>query len=458
MKIIYFENKLYLISYPVTYVDYANMKLNNDEMQCILPKHFYREINPESKIQKDIISLYPYTPLQSYIYEIPVNTVNAEDIDICKSGTIKNICETIDLLHSKGYYHGDLFTNRILIEPDLNIRFTHCVNSGKLFEGFKEIKKRKVNHHLQTEKEISSDLLEFLDYYIFVRSLQDTVYMDVQTLIDAPYTKFIAMVLILHSTIFGDMNCLIFNAKFDYLASIVMQTPFTGNINVDKVMHDWNIMFHNIQKHNNKTNMWLSHTIYTDFEYMYKKYDRIYRGNDLKVNEFIKVEYMQSKCDYFDLYLDISDNDYRLTYDVSYYKLKRFPKDEERVLNVIDTIKELRTHNFFHGNLISDNILTHIVTKDVKLINCEYSKLLDVSNCVTKNDITLMLNEDDDLDKDFLFFYDVFMFVFSIYNKELKVITDFEDYIKAWTLIDKLTDYERGCFEVSVKNVKKLLE
>lgn len=459
MKIVYFNNNHYLISYPVQHVDYAIMKLNNDELYCVLPQQFYKEINPESKIQQDIIALYPYTPLQSYIYAIPSNTINAENIDICRSGAIKNICDAIKMLHDNGYYHGDLFTNRILIEPDLNIRFTHCVNSGKLFENFKEIKKRKVNHHIQTNKVITSNLLTFLDYYIFARSLQDTAHIDVHTMIDTgndSYNKFLAMTFVLHSTVFGDMNCLLFNAKFDYLASIVMQVPFTGNLIIDTIIHDWNLMFHTIQKHNNKTNMWLSNTIYTDFEYMYKKYDRIYRGEDLRVNEYIKVEHMQNKCNSFDLYLDISDNNYRLTYDISYYKLKRWKNDEERVLNVINVIKELRTHNFFHGNLTSDNILSHITTKDVQLINCEYSKLLDISNCVTKNDITLKLIEDDNLSKDFLFFYDVFTFVLSIYNKELNVNTNFDDFNESWTLISKMSDYERQCFDLNVKNVVQI--
>lgn len=272
------------------------------------------------------------------------------------------------------------------------------------------------------------------------------------------YNKFLAMTCILHSTIYIDMEKCIFSAKFSYLSSIFMQVPFTGNIDIDAIIHGWNKMFYDIQKYNDCNLIWLSNTTYTDQTYMYKCYDRMYRGDNLLTNEYIKVEYMQTDISAFDLYVDISCNKYRMHYDINYYLLKRWKVDSERILKVIEMIEYLQSKSFFHGQLTSNNIMSHIMTMEVQIINCEHSKILDELNCMTKNDVTLELIENIDLSDNYLFFYDMFTFVFSIYNEKLVVETDNELFNTSWQLIKEMSEHNRKTFTMSMKNFDLLLE
>ena len=464
MKFLHYETKLYLLSYPLEPLNYAIVKNNNDMMFKNFPHLFYQEINPDSKIEQDIKQLYTATydhsPLNMHIYEIPLNTIIADDIDLCKPKTINKICTAINELHEYGYYHGDMMTNHILIDPEQNIHFTHCINSKKLHDGWKDIIKDRVNFHLQIiNKKVTSDLLKFLDYYLFARSFQDTVHMYVNEFVidDENYNKFLAMTCILHSTIYIDMEKCIFSAKFDYLSSIFMQVPFTGNIVIDAVIHGWNKMFHDIQKYNEPNSMWLSHNMYTDYDYMYKRYDRLYRGDDLRVNEYIKVEYMQTDCSNFDLYVDISYNKYRMNYDIEYYALERWKTDDKRILKAIKVIEYLQSKSFFHGQLSAKNVFSHIMSMEIQIINCEHSRLLDISNCMTRNDITLELTEDIVLTDNYLFFYDMFTFALSIYNEKLVIETDNEMFNRAWSLLKGMTKYDRDCFTMNMKNLDLLI-
>lgn len=465
MLFLHYENKLYLLSYPMDPLNYVIVKNNNDIMFKNFPYLFYQEINPDSKIQQDImklyISKYGHTPLNIHIYQIPLNSMTADNINLCEQSTIYKICDSINELHNNGYYHGDTMTRHILIDNEQNIQFTHCINSKKLHDGWKDIMKDRVNFHLQmVNKKVTNDLLKFLDYYLFARSFQDTAYMYIKDFTNGNlnYNKFLAMVCVLHSTIYKDMEKCIFSAKFDYLASIFMQCPFTGNIIIDNIIHKWNKMFHDIQKYNESNNIWLSYNVYTDFEYMYKIYDNIYRGDDLRINEYIKVEYMKTDCSNFDLYIDISCNKYIMKYDIEYYPLERWKTDNERIYKAINVIEHLQSKSFFHGKLSSKNILSHIDTMQIQIINCEYSKILDISNCMTKDDITLELVKDIILTKDYLFFYDMFTFVLSIYNESINIETNNDMFNRAWLILKNMTKYDRDCFNMSVKNLDLLIK
>lgn len=95
-----------------------------------------------------------------------------------------------------------------------------------------------------------------------------------------------------------------------------------------------------------------------------------------------------------------------------------------KVLNIIDTI--FRPNNFIHGDLKVDNILCNIKTHKIKIIDLEFSLKLE-DQCtydISSSKIYYYLEENILFTKNFLFMFDIIIFVKSILCLFIKISID----------------------------------
>ena len=461
MRFIFDKGKLYICNFPMSKEDYELERNNTLTMHKVLPELFLLDIEMYSRTQHDLLRLYGemYEPVNMYmkICEVDRNAFLGEDIRLTDvNKTIKNVFKAIYQLHDSGFYHGNLHYNCVLFNPE--IKFIHNLNSGYIPRTWTEVTNLKINFHLQVMYQSMPPLMfKFLDLFLFTKSINESMHINLNDYLFSEELKdFVTMTYVLQNASFK-----VLTMKLGDLSSLFGQIPFSNHKDLDLEIHKWNLMFQDIHKYNNDNlHVWIDNTIYTDYEYYYKTYSRLYRGQELFTNEYVKVQYMKTISSHFSLIHQVSGEMLIGKYMSEYYPLKLWPLSVEKIEAVIKVIEDdFIPNNFFHGNLTNSNIMIHIDSCDVQIINSQYSKFLLDCNIITKDDVTLGLLEDTSLNKEFLFFIDMFKFAFSVYHPGLKGFTTKNaNFLLSWQLIDDMLDYDRQCFRPMVNEIKDLLE
>jgi hypothetical protein len=223
---------------------------------------------------------------------------------------------------------------------------------------------------------------------------------------------------------------IIFNT-FKYYESI----NFFNIMTMNKILQ--NIMINNkLNKYN--TPHKLMGNIFINDKYIYKAFPDCDIGKRSLNIEYEIYNHMNKLCDNFNSFDTMTslqcfshDNVLRGIFNtdmvnfglmVAYKYTNIVP-----LLNIIDTI--LRPNNFFHGDFKENNIIFNAITNNIQIIDLEYSRILQDETIITDNDLCLSYyiwdykNPDKTnglsrtFGKRYLFFYDMFKLVATIFNK-----------------------------------------
>ena len=119
------------------------------------------------------------------------------------------------------------------------------------------------------------------------------------------------------------------------------------------------------------------------------------------------------------------------------------------ILNIVNTV--FRPNNFIHGDFKCNNILYHISTNDIKIIDLEFSVIVDDYLLLDENaTVNLYLNSTDTkVTKRFLFLFDIYILVKSILscptyfplNLYEKLLDIYDNYLDNETFMDFIVIY-----------------
>jgi hypothetical protein len=389
---------------------------------------------------------------------------------------IMKVFEILNSFHVNKVNHGNPLLQYMMIDDSDNIGLVNYTFMLKCTKNIKLSYGHKLIYYLWDKNIwVIPDFLYFLDFLIFVCSLHSFILIHPeilqQNLTNSHYVTLLAIRHVINEKEMfrSDMTLRI---DLQHIKSMFMSPSYTNDVIINRELQRISLIFIEMEKINTieETVYWLSMDVYTNFRHYFKIFDKTYNGAMLLNNEIKIKNLLKSEMSCFNLFTDLSSNEtykymYLGKYLPNYIFMNRAVINKEIMIKINDLILTFRNNNFYHGSLTRRDLLIDISNNDIQVINLSYSKILhEKEEFIGTIDIHTGSPDAFQIDKQFLFFVDVFRLIATMYMTIDEEMIDslHDNIVLSYKLIKENVSVcfdhcEPSIYDLSVKRISQIL-